>query len=57
MARAAYASRITTWEAWEAVSNQAQGESRKLNIGAVADGTQGDEIYEVLSLRGTVFVV
>jgi NAD(P)-dependent dehydrogenase (short-subunit alcohol dehydrogenase family) len=27
MARAAYAERIATWEAWEAVSNAAQGES------------------------------
>lgn len=32
LARAAYASRITTWEAWEAVSNAAQGESRKQAI-------------------------
>jgi hypothetical protein len=27
-ARAAYADRLATWEAWEAVSNAAQGESR-----------------------------
>lgn len=27
-ARAAYAARLATWEAWEAVSNAAQGESR-----------------------------
>ena len=29
MARAAYAARLATWEAWEAVSNAAQGEPRK----------------------------
>ena len=29
MARAAYAERLTTWEAWEAVSNAAQGEPKK----------------------------
>jgi NAD(P)-dependent dehydrogenase (short-subunit alcohol dehydrogenase family) len=29
-ARAAYADRIATWEAWEDVSNQAQGERQKL---------------------------
>ncbi len=29
MARAAYAERLTTWEAWEAVSNAAQGEPTK----------------------------
>jgi len=28
-ARAAYADRVATWESWEAVSNAAQGESRK----------------------------
>ncbi len=30
MARAAYAQRIATWEAWESVSNAAQGEPKKL---------------------------
>ncbi len=34
MARAAYAERIATWEAWEKVSNAAQGEPRKLAITA-----------------------
>ena len=29
MARAAYANRLATWEAWEAVSNEAQGEPTK----------------------------
>jgi len=29
VARAAYAERLATWEAWEAASNAAQGESRK----------------------------
>lgn len=29
MARAAYADRLATWEAWETVSNAAQGESKK----------------------------
>ena len=29
MVRAAYAARLTTWEAWDAVSTAAQGESRK----------------------------
>jgi NAD(P)-dependent dehydrogenase (short-subunit alcohol dehydrogenase family) len=29
MARTTYAARLSTWEAWEAVSNAAQGESRK----------------------------
>ena len=28
-ARAAYADRLATWEAWEAVSNAAQGEPTK----------------------------
>jgi NAD(P)-dependent dehydrogenase (short-subunit alcohol dehydrogenase family) len=32
MARAAYADRLATWEAWEAVSNAAQGEPRKQTI-------------------------
>ena len=32
MARAAYADRLATWEAWEAVSNAAQGEPRKNTI-------------------------
>jgi NAD(P)-dependent dehydrogenase (short-subunit alcohol dehydrogenase family) len=32
LARAAYANRLATWEAWEAVSNAAQGESRKQEI-------------------------
>jgi hypothetical protein len=31
-ARAAYADRIATWEAWEALSNAAQGEARQHNI-------------------------
>lgn len=30
--RAAYATRLATWEAWEAVSNAAQGEPRKLAV-------------------------
>jgi hypothetical protein len=29
-ARAAYADRIATWEAWEAVANAAQGKAAKL---------------------------
>jgi NAD(P)-dependent dehydrogenase (short-subunit alcohol dehydrogenase family) len=32
MARAAYAERLATWEAWEAVSNSAQGEPKKKAI-------------------------
>jgi hypothetical protein len=32
VARAAYASRLATWEEWEAVSNAAQGHSKKFNI-------------------------
>jgi NAD(P)-dependent dehydrogenase (short-subunit alcohol dehydrogenase family) len=32
MARATYAARLATWEAWEAVSNAAQGEPRKQAI-------------------------
>jgi NAD(P)-dependent dehydrogenase (short-subunit alcohol dehydrogenase family) len=32
MARAAYADRVATWEAWEAASNGAQGEPRKQTI-------------------------
>jgi NAD(P)-dependent dehydrogenase (short-subunit alcohol dehydrogenase family) len=32
MARAAYANRLASWEAWEAVSNGAQGKSRKVSI-------------------------
>jgi NAD(P)-dependent dehydrogenase (short-subunit alcohol dehydrogenase family) len=32
IARAAYAARLATWEAWEAVSNAAQGEPRKQNV-------------------------
>lgn len=31
-ARAAYADRLATWEAWEAVSNAAQGEAQQQNI-------------------------
>lgn len=31
-ARAAYADRLKTWEAWEALSNAAQGEARQHNI-------------------------
>jgi len=31
-ARTAYADRLATWEAWEALSNAAQGESRQHNI-------------------------
>jgi NAD(P)-dependent dehydrogenase (short-subunit alcohol dehydrogenase family) len=34
MIRAAYASRLATWEAWESVSNAAQGEPRKQNVSA-----------------------
>lgn len=30
-ARAAYAERLATWEAWEAVSNSAQGESVQID--------------------------
>jgi NAD(P)-dependent dehydrogenase (short-subunit alcohol dehydrogenase family) len=33
-ARAAYADRVATWESWEAVSNAAQGESRKQAVEA-----------------------
>ena len=33
-ARAAYADRLTTWEAWEAVSNAAQGEPQTRAAGA-----------------------
>jgi hypothetical protein len=32
MARVTYASRVATWEAWETVSNQAQGEPKKKEI-------------------------
>jgi hypothetical protein len=32
MARTAYADRLATWEAWEAVSNAAQGEPRKHTV-------------------------
>ena len=32
MARAAYAARMASWEAWEADSNAAQGELRKQTI-------------------------
>jgi NAD(P)-dependent dehydrogenase (short-subunit alcohol dehydrogenase family) len=32
MARAAYAARLATWEAWETVSNAAQGEPRKQTV-------------------------
>jgi NAD(P)-dependent dehydrogenase (short-subunit alcohol dehydrogenase family) len=32
MVRAAYAARLATWEAWETVSNAAQGESQKKTI-------------------------
>jgi hypothetical protein len=32
MARATYADRLATWEAWEAVSNAAQGEPKKKEI-------------------------
>jgi NAD(P)-dependent dehydrogenase (short-subunit alcohol dehydrogenase family) len=32
MARAAYAARLATWEAWESVSNAAQGEPRKHTV-------------------------
>ena len=32
MARAAYADRLATWEAWETVSNAAQGEPKKGNV-------------------------
>jgi hypothetical protein len=35
MARAAYAARLATWEAWEAVSNAAQGEPRKQTIASL----------------------
>ena len=34
MVRAAYAERLATWEAWEAVSSAAQGEPRKPSAGA-----------------------
>jgi NAD(P)-dependent dehydrogenase (short-subunit alcohol dehydrogenase family) len=33
--RAAYADRLATWESWESVSNAAQGESRKQQIGSL----------------------
>jgi hypothetical protein len=32
MVRAAYADRLATWEAWEAVSNAAQGESKRQDV-------------------------
>ena len=32
MARAAYADRLATWEAWDTVSNAAQGEPKKGNV-------------------------
>ena len=32
MARAAYADRLATWEAWEAISNAAQGEPKKSTV-------------------------
>ncbi len=32
MVRAAYADRLATWEAWETVSNSAQGEPKKGNV-------------------------
>lgn len=35
VARAAFASRLATWEAWEAVSNAAQGEPKKPNIASL----------------------
>lgn len=35
VARAAYANRLATWESWEAVSNAAQGESRKPETASV----------------------
>ena len=35
MARAAYADRLATWEAWEAVSNAAQGEPAKNTIASL----------------------
>ncbi len=35
MARAAYAERLATWEAWEAVSNAAQGEPRKQTVASL----------------------
>jgi len=35
MARAVYADRLATWEAWEDVSNAAQGEPRKSAIAAI----------------------
>jgi len=45
-ARAVYADRIATWEAWADVSNAAQGESPKSVLASVAQGVQrliGDE--------------
>jgi NAD(P)-dependent dehydrogenase (short-subunit alcohol dehydrogenase family) len=38
-ARAAYAERLATWEAWEAVSNAAQGEPQTSGVGAGAAST------------------
>lgn len=35
MARAAYADRLATWEAWEAVSNAAQGEPKKSTVASL----------------------
>jgi NAD(P)-dependent dehydrogenase (short-subunit alcohol dehydrogenase family) len=35
MARAAYAARLATWEAWEAISNAAQGEPREQTIASL----------------------
>jgi len=35
IARSAYANRLSTWEAWEAVSNAAQGEAKKPQIASL----------------------
>jgi hypothetical protein len=32
VARKAFADRLATWEAWEVLSNEAQGVSKKLNL-------------------------
>jgi NAD(P)-dependent dehydrogenase (short-subunit alcohol dehydrogenase family) len=36
MARAAYADRLATWEAWEAISNAAQGEPKKGTVASLS---------------------
>ncbi len=49
MARAAYAERLATWEAWERVSNAAQGERKKTQ-----PRSSTGWVDRVMSVRGTV---